>query len=72
MPALDPLLFYYPKGYAAIGSILVPDTMEGAEREYPHELHCNANRMKPIGCDMCSCKYGRLIKRREHSSKDGE
>jgi hypothetical protein len=28
---------------------------QGAEQRYPHIVYCNADRRKPIGCEMCSC-----------------
>ena len=52
-------------------NVLVPDTTPGAYRIYPHEPHCNADRHKPLGCDMCSCKYGRLIARTEQFNHGG-
>jgi hypothetical protein len=35
----------------------------GTEPPYPHEAYCNADRSKPIGCEACSCRAGREIKR---------
>lgn len=28
-----------------------------AGRIYPHWIYCNANRRKPIDCDMCMCLH---------------
>ena len=28
-------------------------------KRYHHEIHCNADRRKPMGCEMCSCKYSK-------------
>lgn len=32
-----------------------PLAVRAPECEYYHDLHCNATRYKPMGCDMCSC-----------------
>lgn len=32
------------------------------EGKYYHDVWCNADRCKPMGCDMCSCEIGRELK----------
>lgn len=46
-----------------------PGTFPGSWylKSYVHELHCNASRLKPIGCEMCSCELGRAFKRNRRS-----
>lgn len=31
----------------------------GEGKEYHHDVWCNADRRKTMGCYGCSCKYGR-------------
>lgn len=33
------------------------------EYEFAHEGYCNASRDWPVGCEGCSCRAGREIKR---------
>lgn len=50
---------------AVAGDVQAARTREPERDEYfgAHEVYCNASRKLPVGCDGCSCRAGREIKR---------
>ena len=45
---------------------------EDSEVRYEHEVHCNASRRQPMGCDMCTCTIGLELKKRRKEKTEGE
>lgn len=42
------------------------------EAIYYHDVLCNADRRKPMGCDICSCKAGKELKQLRAKAKQLE